>query len=153
MIETVTLERSTFKDPPHRFEAGTPDIAGVIGLGAAIDYLDTAGVDRIARHDTELLGYATERLLEIPRLKVIGTAADKSSIVSFNLDDVHSHDVAQWLDGEGVAVRAGHHCAQPVMRHFGVPSTARASFACYNTREDVDALVRALLKTREVMGR
>jgi cysteine desulfurase/selenocysteine lyase len=153
MIETVRFSGTTFKDPPQRFEAGTPDIAGVIGLGAAVDYLEGAGLDRIARHDAELLAYAVERLAEVPGLERIGTTPNRASIVSFNLHGIHSHDVAQWLDGEGVAVRAGHHCAQPVMERFGVSSTVRASLACYNTREDVDALVRALFKTIEVMGR
>jgi len=152
MIERVSFDGTTFKAPPQRFEAGTPDIAGVIGLGAAIDYLTGAGLDRIARHDADLLAYANERLGEVPGLRMIGTAEDKSSILSFDLDKVHSHDVGQWLDGDGVAVRAGHHCAQPVMDRFGVSSTVRASLACYNNREDVDALVRALLKTIEVMG-
>jgi cysteine desulfurase/selenocysteine lyase len=152
MIEKVRFEETTFKAPPQRFEAGTPNIAGVIGLGAAVAYLERAGLDRIASHDDALLEYATARLSEIPGLTLIGTARDKSSIVSFNLDRIHSHDVGQWLDAEGVAVRAGHHCAQPVMQHYGVPSTVRASLACYNTRGDVDALVRALTKTIEVMG-
>jgi len=152
MIETVRFGGTTFKEPPHRFEAGTPDIAGVIGLDAAVDYLNSAGLARIAAHDRELLDYATRRLLEVPGLRLMGTAADKSAILSFNLGRIHSHDVGQWLDGDGVAVRAGHHCAQPVMERFGVPSTVRASLACYNTRDDVDALVRALEKTNEVMG-
>ena len=152
MIERVSFEGTSYKLPPSRFEAGTPDIAGVIGLGAAVDYLNRAGLDRIARHDTELLAYAHARLNEVPGLRMVGTARDKSSILSFNLARVHSHDVGQWLDGDGVAVRAGHHCAQPVMDRFGVSSTVRASLACYNTREDVDALVRALLKTIEVMS-
>jgi cysteine desulfurase/selenocysteine lyase len=152
MIERVSFEGTTYKAPPSRFEAGTPDIAGVIGLGAAVDYLTRAGLDRITRHDTELLAYATARLSEVPGLRMVGTAKDKSSILSFNLAQVHSHDVGQWLDGDGVAVRAGHHCAQPVMDRFGVSSTVRASLACYNTREDVDTLVLALLKTIEVMS-
>jgi cysteine desulfurase/selenocysteine lyase len=152
MIERVSFEGTTFKAPPQRFEAGTPDIAGVIGLGAAIDYLNRAGLDRIARHDADLLVYGQSRLAEVPGLRMIGTARDKSSILSFNLGRIHSHDVGQWLDGDGVAVRAGHHCAQPVMDRFDVPSTVRASLACYNTREDVDALVHALHKTIEVMG-
>jgi cysteine desulfurase/selenocysteine lyase len=153
MIELVHFDRSTYKAPPHRFEAGTPNIAGTIGLGAAIDYLEQAGLETIARHDAALLEYATQRLQELPGLRLIGTAPEKSGILSFNLDTVHSHDVGQWLDGFGVAVRAGHHCAQPVMQHFGVPSTVRASLVCYNTRQDVDRLVQGLLKTLEVMGR
>jgi len=152
MIEKVSFEGTTFKTPPSRFEPGTPDIAGVIGLGAAVDYLTGVGLDRIERHDADLLAYAHDRLGEVPGLRMIGTAKDRSSILSFNLDKIHSHDVGQWLDGDGVAVRAGHHCAQPVMDRFGVTSTVRASLACYNNREDVDALVRALLKTIEVMS-
>ncbi len=152
MIETVRFDGTSFKLPPQRFEAGTPDIAGVLGLGAAVDFLESADMERIARHDAQLLDYATRRVLEIPGIRIYGTAADKSSILSFNLGKIHSHDVGQWLDGDGVAVRAGHHCAQPVMEHFGVSSTVRASLACYNTLEDVDALVRALLRTNEVMG-
>jgi len=153
MIEKVRFSGTTYKLPPDRFEAGTPDISGVVGLGAAVDYLEAAGLDRIASHDAELLAYASDRLAEVPGLVRIGTARDRASILSFNLEGIHSHDVAQWLDGEGVAVRAGHHCAQPIMERFGVSSTVRASLACYNTREDIDVLVRALLKTIEVMGR
>jgi len=152
MIRSVTLERSTYKDPPYRFEAGTPDIAGAIGLGFAVDYLESVGMDRIAAHDDELLDYATRRLQEIPRLRLIGTAKDKSSIVSFVLHEIHPHDVGTVIDLEGVAVRAGHHCAQPVMERFEVPATVRASLACYNTREDVDALVAGIHRVIEVLG-
>ena len=153
MIETVRFERTTYKQPPQRFEAGTPDIAGVIGLGAAVDWLERAGLARIAAHDADLAAYAAARLAEVPGLRRIGGGRRPSNILSFNLDGIHSHDVAQWLDGDGVAVRAGHHCAQPALEHFGVSSTVRASLACYNTREDVDVLVRGLFKTIEVMGR
>jgi len=152
MIRSVTLEKTTYKDPPYRFEAGTPDIAGAIGLGFAVDYLESVGMDRIATHDDELLDYATRRLAEIPRLRLIGTARDKSSIVSFVLDDIHPHDVGTIIDLEGVAVRAGHHCAQPVMERYDVPATVRASLACYNTREDVDALVGGIHRVIEVLG-
>jgi cysteine desulfurase/selenocysteine lyase len=153
MIESVRFEGTTYKHPPQRFEAGTPDIAGVIGLGAALDYLTGAGLERIARHDRELAAHAADRLAEVPGLRRIGGARRTSTILSFNLDGIHAHDVAQWLDGHGVAVRAGHHCAQPVMERFGVSSTVRASLACYNTHEDVDALVRALHATIAGMGR
>ena len=153
MIESVRFERTTYKQPPQRFEAGTPDIAGVIGLGAALDYLTAAGLERIARHDADLAAYAADRLAEVPGLRRIGGSRRTSTILSFNLDGIHAHDVAQWLDGHGVAVRAGHHCAQPVMERFGVPSTVRASLACYNTRDDVDVLVRALHATIAGMGR
>jgi cysteine desulfurase/selenocysteine lyase len=152
MIRSVTLEKSTFKAPPIRFEAGTPDIAGAIGIGAAADWLESIGLDRIAAHDDELLDYTTRRLVEIPRVRLIGTAGDKSSIVSFVLDDIHPHDVGTVIDLEGVAVRAGHHCAQPVMDRFGVPATVRASLACYNTPEDVDALVAGIHRVIEVLG-
>ena len=152
MIETVTLEGASFKPPPHRFEAGTPHIAGVIGLGAAIDWLDTKGLDVIARHDADLLDYATRRLSAVDRVRLVGTAADKASIVSFTVEGIHSHDVGQWLDDAGVAVRAGQHCAQPVMERFGLQATVRASLACYNTRHDIDVLVRALERTIEVLG-
>ncbi len=152
MIESVTFEQTTFKAPPHRFEAGTPDIAGAIALGAAIDYLDGIGLDRIAAWERELTSYATTSLKEIPGLRIIGTAHEKVGVISFVLDAAHPHDVATVLDQEGVAVRAGHHCAQPVMDRFGVPATTRASFSLYNTREEVDVLVHAILKAQELFG-
>src|SRR5688572_7234097 len=142
MIRTVSFERTEFNVPPYRFEAGTPNIAGAVGLAAAIDYL--AGLDRAAAAawEGELLGEATERLLRLPGVRVVGTAAEKAGVLSFVMEGVHPHDVGTVLDWEGVAVRAGHHCAQPVMARFGVPATARASFAFYNTRDEVDALAR-----------
>jgi len=152
MIERVRIEGSTFKEPPHRFEAGTPDIAGVLGLGAAIEWLERADVVAIGRHDAAIADYATERLAALPAIRLVGTAASKGPIVSFTVAGVHPHDVAQWLDGAGVAVRAGHHCAQPAMERLGLPATVRASFACYNTRRDVDVLVEALQQTIEVLG-
>ena len=152
MIESVTLEKSTFKPPPERFEAGTPDIAGAIGLGVAIDWVLDVGLDRIAAWEGELLAYATASLERIPGLRIIGTAAHKAAVVSFVLDAAHPHDVATVLDQEGVAVRAGHHCAQPIMDRFGVAATTRASFSVYNTREDVDALVRAIHRVQEIFG-
>jgi cysteine desulfurase/selenocysteine lyase len=150
MIESVTFEKTTFKRPPHRFEAGTPDIAGAIGLAAAIDYLEGIGMDRIAEWERGLLEYASSALAEIPELRVIGTAREKAAVISFVLDGIHPHDVATILDQEGIAVRAGHHCAQPVMERFGVPATTRASLSLYNTREEVDVLVRAIQRTVEI---
>jgi cysteine desulfurase/selenocysteine lyase len=152
MIASVSFERSTWAPLPAKFEAGTPHIAGVIGLGAALTYLSSVGLDAIAAHEHDLLAYATEQVAALPGVRLIGTAREKASILSFALGDVHPHDVGQVLDYEGVAIRAGHHCAQPVMQRFGVPATARASFALYNTREEVDLLVRALHRVREVFG-
>ncbi len=152
MISSVTFERTTYNRVPHKFEAGTPHIAGAIGLGAAIDYVTSLGLEAIARHEHDLLVYATEAVSSIPGLRIIGTAREKASILSFVLDGIHPHDIGTILDQEGVAIRAGHHCAQPLMERFGVPATARASLALYNTREDVDSLARALDKVREVFG-
>jgi cysteine desulfurase/selenocysteine lyase len=152
MIKAVTFARTTYADPPARFEAGTPHIAGGIGFGAAIDWL--AGLDRdaAAAHEQDLVDYATGRLREISGVRVIGTAAHKAAVVSFVMDGVHAHDVGTIVDQDGVAIRTGHHCAQPVMDFFGVPATARASFGCYNTREEVDVLVAALQKVRKVFA-
>jgi cysteine desulfurase/selenocysteine lyase len=150
MIESVSFEGTTFAPVPQKFEAGTPDIASVIGFGAAIDYLDSIGMDRIAAHEQSLLVHATERLAEVPGLRIIGRAKEKAAVISFVLEDAHPHDIGTVLDGEGIAIRAGHHCAQPLMARMGVPATARASFSLYNTREDVDRLVTALQKTSEI---
>jgi cysteine desulfurase/selenocysteine lyase len=152
MIETVTLERTTFAPPPARFEAGTPAIAEVIGLGAALTYIETVGRTAIAAWEEELLTYATERVGELEGVRIIGTARDKASVLSFAVEGVHPHDVGAVLDDDGVAIRAGHHCAQPVMQRFGVPATARASFAFYNTRSEVDALVRGIRRVRTVFA-
>jgi len=152
MIRSVTFEKTTYEDIPHRFEAGTPDIAGVAGLGAAIDYVTGIGLDRIARYESDLLEYATASLAKVPGLRMIGTAPEKVSVSSFVMEDVHPHDVGTILDQYGIAVRTGHHCAQPVMQHFDVPATIRASLALYNTRGDVDALVAGLLRVRELFG-
>ena len=152
MIETVTLERSTFAPPPARFEAGTPMIAQVIGLGAALAYVEAIGRPAIGVWEEELLGYATERVREIEGIRLVGTAREKASVLSFVVDGVHPHDVGAVLDDEGIAIRAGHHCAQPVMQRFGVPATARASFALYNTRDEVDTLVRGLTRVRSVFA-
>jgi cysteine desulfurase/selenocysteine lyase len=152
MIRSVTFEKTIFADPPTRFEAGTPDIAGVVGLGEAMDYLSEIGLDRVQKWDEELLAYGTERLLELPGLRLIGTAEHKASILSFVIDGIHPHDIGTMLDSEGVAVRTGHHCAQPVMQYFNVPATTRASLALYNTREDIDRLVDGLRKIIEVFA-
>jgi cysteine desulfurase/selenocysteine lyase len=152
MIRSVSFEKTTYQGIPHKFEAGTPDIAGVVGLGTALDYVTGLGLDAIAAHEHELLAYATDALSAVPGLRLIGTAERKAAVLSFVLDGAHPHDVGTILDLEGVAVRTGHHCAQPVMDRFGVPATARASFALYNTRADVDALVAALAKVREVFA-
>jgi len=152
MIRVVTFKRTIYNDLPYKFEAGTPDIAGAIGLGAAIDYVSDIGLETIARHERELLRYATEAVAGVPGLRIIGTARERASILSFVLDGVHPHDIGTILDSEGIAIRTGHHCAMPVMEHFGLPATARASLALYNTRGDVDALVRGLHKVREVFG-
>jgi cysteine desulfurase/selenocysteine lyase len=152
MIGRVTFERTTFADLPYKFEAGTPHIAGAIGLAAALDYLTAIGVERVASYEEALLSYATGALSEVPGLRLTGTAPAKASVLSFVFGDVHPHDVGTILDREGVAVRAGHHCCQPLMARLGVPATARASLALYNTREDVDALVAALRTVQEVFG-
>jgi cysteine desulfurase/selenocysteine lyase len=152
MIGRVTFERTTFADLPYKFEAGTPHIAGAIGLAAALDYLTGIGLDRVAVYEDELLKYAASALSTVPNLRVTGTAAAKASVLSFVLGEIHPHDVGTILDREGVAVRAGHHCCQPLMARLGVPATARASLALYNTREDVDALVAALRTVQEVFG-
>lgn len=152
MIEVVELERSTFKAPPHRFEAGTPNISGAFGIGAAAEYLLELGLDRVAAHDRALVAYAAERLADHPKVTLVGTPRDRSGVVSFEVEGVHPHDVGQLLDSEGVAVRAGHHCAQPVMDFYGVPSTVRASFACYNDRDDVDALLDAIDAAVRMLG-
>ena len=152
MILSVTFEETLYAGLPAKFEAGTPNIAGAIGLGAAIDYVTAIGMNRIAEYEQTLLKYATEALGAVPGLRMIGTAAHKVAVCSFEVEGLHPHDIGTLLDLEGVAIRTGHHCAQPVMKRFAVPATARASFGIYNTREEVDALVKALLKAREVFG-
>jgi cysteine desulfurase/selenocysteine lyase len=152
MIREVSFAKTTYNDLPYKFEAGTPNIAGVIGLGVAIDYVSAIGLDAIAAHEHELLAYATAQARALPGLRLIGTAKHKASILSFVLDGVHPHDAGTVLDAEGVAVRTGHHCAMPVMEHFHVPATVRASFALYNTRADVDALFDGVRKAQEVFA-
>jgi cysteine desulfurase/selenocysteine lyase len=152
MIKTVTFEKTTYADPPNRFEAGTPAIASQIGLGAAIDYLNSIGRERAAAYEAELLRYATERVSAIEGVRIIGTAKNKASVLSFVIDDIHPHDIGTILDQEGIAVRAGHHCAQPVMQRFNVPATARASFSFYNTKEEIDVLARTIERVIEIFS-
>jgi cysteine desulfurase/selenocysteine lyase len=152
MIKYVTFEKTEYNELPHKFEAGTPNIAGTIGLGAAIDYLTGLDFDAIATHEHDLLDYATKAASEVPGLRIIGTAPEKASILSFLLEGVHAHDIGTILDHEGIAVRAGHHCTMPLMRRFGVAATTRASFGLYNTREEVDALIAGIHKVKEVIG-
>ena len=152
MIERVTLERSTWASPPARFEAGTPPIAEVIGLAAAIDYVEMVGRDAIAQWEGELLARATDLVGALPGVRLIGTAREKAGVLSFVMEGIHPHDVGTVLDDEGVAVRAGHHCAQPVMQRFGIPATVRASFAFYNTTSEIDALVRGVERARKVFS-
>lgn len=152
MILEVRMDGSTWNDLPYKFEAGTPNISGVVGLGAAVTYLGTIGMERVARHEHELLGYLTERLAAVDGIRLIGTARNKASVQSFMLDEIHPHDLGTILDHQGIAIRTGHHCAMPVMDFFGVPGTARASLALYNNRGDVDRLVEGLEKARGIFA-
>ena len=152
MIRSVTFEKTTYAPLPHKLEAGTPNIAGVIGLGAAIDYVEAIGRETIARHGRELLAYGTEALSSVPGVRLVGTAEDKVAVLSFVMDDAHPHDIGTIVDAEGVAIRTGHHCAQPVMERFGIPATARASLGLYNEPADIDALVRALESVRRMFS-
>jgi cysteine desulfurase/selenocysteine lyase len=152
MIREVSFDRTTYADLPHKFEAGTPHIAGSVALGAAIDYVAQVGLKNIAAYEHELLREATEKVRQIPGLRLIGTAKEKSAILSFVMDGVHPHDIGTIVDREGIAVRVGHHCAQPAMKRFGLPATARASFSFYNTKEEIDRLVAGLKKVKEVFA-
>jgi cysteine desulfurase/selenocysteine lyase len=152
MISSVTFEKTLYNRLPYKFEAGTPHVSGAIGLGAAIEYVNSIGIDRIARQEKQVLAYGTKRLLQIPGLRLIGTAREKEGILSFVLEGIHPHDVGTILDQEGIAIRTGHHCAQPLMDRFGVPATARASLALYNTIEEMDALASGVEKVREVFA-
>jgi cysteine desulfurase/selenocysteine lyase len=152
MISSVTFEKTVYNRLPYKFEAGTPNIAGGIALGAAIDYLEAIGLDRIAEYEQDLLRYATEAFSNLPGVRLIGTAAEKAGVLSFVVEGVHPHDVGTILDQEGIAIRTGHHCAQPVMDYFNVPATARASLAFYNTREEIDALAAGIRKVAEVFS-
>jgi cysteine desulfurase/selenocysteine lyase len=152
MIRSVTFEGSTWNELPYKFEAGTPNIAGAVGLGAAIDYVQGVGLDAIAPHEAMLLEYGTQSLEAVPGLRLVGTARRKASVLSFVMDGIHPHDIGTIVDRAGVAIRTGHHCAQPVMDRFGIPATARASLAMYNTKEDIDALMAALGRVRALLG-
>ena len=152
MISSVTFEKTTYNDLPYKFEAGTPDICGAIALGAALEYIDRLGMANVAAHEHELLDYATAKVGALPGVQLIGTAPVRAGVLSFVMDSVHPHDLGTILDREGVAIRTGHHCAQPVMDRFKIPATARASFAVYNTREDIDALVDGIRKAHEVFA-
>ncbi|MBS3964426.1 MAG: cysteine desulfurase [Methylomonas sp.] len=152
MIRTVSFEKTTYAGLPHKFEAGTPAIAEIIGLGAAIDYVSGIGIENIAAHEADLLAYATEQALQIKGLNIIGQAEHKGGILSFTLDHIHPHDIGTMLDSLGIAIRAGHHCAMPVMDFYGVPATARASFALYNTRQEIDVLMQGIASLIEMFG-
>jgi len=152
MIRSVTFEKTVYNDLPYKFEAGTPNIGGAIGLGVAIDYITRLGLDNIAAHEHDLLVYGTEALTAIPGIRLIGTAAEKAAVISFVMEGIHPHDIGTILDREGIAIRTGHHCAQPVMQCFKIPATARASFALYNTREEIDVLVKGIQKVKEVFA-
>ncbi len=152
MIRSVAFEKTTYADIPHKFEAGTPDIAGVVGLGAAIDFVTEIGFDALEAHERELLAYGREALSSVPGVELVGTAPEKCAVLSFRMETAHPHDIGTIADAEGVAIRTGHHCAQPIMRRLGVAATARASLGMYNRREDLDALVSALARVRELLG-
>ena len=152
MIRSVTFEKTTFNDLPFKFEAGTPNIAGGIGLGAAIDYVQKIGLDAIGEYEHDLLEYGTDALQSVRGLRIIGTAKEKANVISFVLENAHPHDIGTILDREGIAIRTGHHCTQPVMQRFGIPATARASLSVYNTKEEIDILVRGIGKVKEILG-
>jgi cysteine desulfurase/selenocysteine lyase len=152
MIRSVTFEKTLYNQLPYKFEAGTPDIAGVVGLGTAIEYVNGIGLSDIVAHEEDLLAYGTEALSAIPGLTLIGTAKEKVSVLSFVLEGIHPHDIGTILDRQGIAIRTGHHCAQPLMLRFGIPATARASLAVYNTTQEIDALVAGIHKVKEVFA-
>ena len=152
MIETVSFEKTTFNELPHKFEAGTPDIAGAVGLGAAVEYMEKIGHETIQEHEHDLLVYGTEAMSKIPGIRIIGTAEEKASVISFLLDGAHPYDVGTILDQMGIAVRTGHHCTQPLMDRYGIPGTVRASFAVYNTKEDIDRLVEGVQRAAKMLG-
>ena len=152
MIKSVTFDKTIFNVLPHKFEAGTPDIAGAIGLGAAIDYVNDIGLEAINSYESELTAYGTDRLEQIAGLRIIGTSLHKGSVLSFTLGDIHPHDIGTILDSEGIAIRTGHHCAQPVMERYGIPATARASMSFYNTKEEIDILVAGIDKVLEIFS-
>jgi cysteine desulfurase/selenocysteine lyase len=151
MIAEVTFEKTTYADLPHKFEAGTPNICGVIAFGAALDYMNNIGFDAIANHEQELLKYATTALLQIDGLKIYGTAKNKTSVISFNIEGIHPYDIGAILDKLGIAVRTGHHCAQPIMDFYKIPGTVRASFSFYNTKEEIDVLVEGVKRAKKML--
>jgi cysteine desulfurase/selenocysteine lyase len=152
MIATVSFEKTTYAELPHKFEAGTPNIAGGIVLGVAVDYMNSIGFDCIAAYESELLEYGTKRLLEIEGLKIFGTAKEKTSVISFNVEGIHPYDIGTIIDKKGIAVRTGHHCAQPIMDFYQIPGTIRASFAFYNTKEEIDIMVEAIKKAKTMLS-
>jgi cysteine desulfurase/selenocysteine lyase len=152
MIKEVTFEKTTYADLPHKFEAGTPNIADGIVLGTAVDYINSIGMENIQEQEKELLEYGTRRLLEIEGLRIFGTAAEKTSVISFNIDGIHPYDIGTIIDKLGIAVRTGHHCAQPIMNFFNIPGTIRASFAFYNTKEEIDVMVEAVKKAKLMLS-
>lgn len=152
MIKEVTFEKTTYAGLPHKFEAGTPNIAGGIVLGTAVDYLNGIGFENIQKQENELLEYATKKLLEIEGLKIYGTASEKASVISFNIEGIHPYDIGTIIDKKGIAVRTGHHCAQPIMNFFKIPGTIRASFAFYNTKEEIDVMVEAIKKAKIMLS-
>ena len=152
MIRTVTFEKTTFDDIPHKFEAGTPNIAGGIGLGVAIKYLRSFNLQDITNHESSLLDYGTQRLNEIPGLRIIGNAKEKSSVISFVMEGIHPYDIGTIIDTDGIAIRTGHHCTQPIMQRYNLPATARASFAIYNTKQEIDKLAEALVKVKKLFS-
>ena len=152
MIKSVTFEKTTYNDIPNRFEAGTPNISGAIALGKAIEYINKIGIGNINKHEEDLLNYATSKLKKINKVKIIGEAKEKAAVISFIIEGIHPHDIGTIMDSHGIAIRAGHHCTQPIMDFYNVPATARASFAIYNTKEDVDELVKAIEKCIKVFA-
>ena len=152
MIKSVTFEKTIYNDIPNRFEAGTPNIVGVIGLGKAIDFIENITIEKIEKLEMELLNYATDKISSIEKVRIIGNSNKKASVISFVIEDIHPHDIGTIMDKLGIAIRAGHHCTQPIMDFYEIPATARASFAIYNTKEDVDKLVEAIEKTKEVFS-
>jgi len=152
MIKSVTFEKTIYNDIPNRFEAGTPNIVGVIGLGKAIDFIENITIEEIEKLEMELLNYATDKISSIEKVRIIGNSNKKASVISFVIEDIHPHDIGTIMDKLGIAIRAGHHCTQPIMDFYEIPATARASFAIYNTKEDVDKLVEAIEKTKEVFS-
>ena len=152
MIKSVTFEETIYNDVPHIFEAGTPNIVGAIGLGKAIDFIEETTLEKIEEHEMDLLKYATQKISKIEGVRIIGTSENKASVISFVIDGIHPHDIGTIMDNLGIAIRAGHHCTQPIMDFYDIPATARASFAIYNTKEDVDKLIEGIEKTKEVFA-